>query len=1225
MNYFLFHKDEGRCAALRGQLKLTSLSTLPILIKFLLVLSVFLSLQLFNELKAQTVSLDLKNASFVKATEAISKQTKYDFSYNDRILKKTKPVTLKLTNEPLASALKKLFATQPLSYEIKDGVIIIYDTKSDLVSPSTGFDNPVTGKVTTGDGKALDGATIKVKGSDYSTRTDKNGNFVIPGKYANETLEIRMVGYATLEIGAQRARVVTLNMQASELNEVNVVVKTGYQDIDRRKLTSAVTTIKMDDILTPGINTIDKLLEGRVPGMIFMQNSGQVGAAPKMRIRGTSTILGNREPLWVLDGIVLTDPVNVDPAQINDLDFVNLLGNAISGLNPEDIEQIDVLKDASATALYGAKAGNGVIVITTKKGKIGKPMISYSMTSGFARRPRYSDRGMYMMNSAERMDVSKEMVERKMQYNSITQWAGYEAILQDYYAGRVSYDEFKRQSDYYAGINTDWMGLLTRDAFSQTHTLSLSGGSPDVKYYSSIGYQNENGVIKGENNKRYSAMLNITADYKKFMAQISFTGNYSTRNYAPADLGIMNYAYNTSRTIPAYNPDGSLFYYPRTNTFNLNYNYNILNERDNSNDHSEGIGANIKGVLRYRAFKGFNVEGIFAYGITNTNRELYYTKNSYYIFKLRSDQTARNDMAPIGGELTKNETRNNNYTARLQSNYTTTLGEAGKHVLTFAAGIEAKSSEYKGFNIARRGYFPEMGGYFDYIPSATYTGYYQQWMQDKLALGTFDRTLTNELAWYGTGGYSWDNRYMLNVHIRGEQSNLFGRRSNNSFLPIWAVSGRWNMKNDIVQDVSWVNDLALKGSWGWQGNMLPGQGANMVIQQQPVTNVYYNSQYSTIKNFPNPDLRWERTASSNAELEFSLFGAKLNGSVGFFYKKTKDAFLNKVVSEINGVQTYVINSGTLENKGVELTFRITAIDNAGLNKARRGFVWRFDPQLGQVLNKVLNRVINNRNNVLLDNVTYNNFLDGSIQLAGKPINTFYSYKFKGLSPVDGSPIFYGAEAELADQYRAQYAQMKKEDVYLAVMSESGRREPFIQGGISNYFGYRNFGLSFNVTYSLGNKIRMLKIASGYGTNIAYPQQNLRKEFVYRWRRPGDEAYTNIPGLQADNLVNQPWWSVYPASQYQFAGSVYDMYDNSDVRLVSGDHVKLQSASFRYNVPEAFAKKLGLGTAYLSITGTNLFILSNKMLKGQDPAQSGSAPNINLSVRPTYAGSINVSF
>ncbi|WP_431293063.1 hypothetical protein [Pedobacter sp. P26] len=296
-----------------------------------------------------------------------------------------------------------------------------------------------------------------------------------------------------------------------------------------------------------------------------------------------------------------------------------------------------------------------------------------------------------------------------------------------------------------------------------------------------------------------------------------------------------------------------------------------------------------------------------------------------------------------------------------------------------------------------------------------------------------------------------------------------------------------------------------------------------------------------------------------------------------------------------------------------------------MDKSKRGFVWRFDPQLGQVLNKIINQAINNRNNVLIDNIDYSNYLSGNIQLAGKPINTFYSYKFKGLSPVDGSPIFYGLENESSVAYQQRYLNMDRQDVYLEIMSESGRREPFIQGGLSNYFGYRNFGLSFNLSYSLGNKIRLMKIASGYATTSAYPQQNLRKEFVDRWRRPGDEAYTNIPGLQVSNNVINAWWQNYPASSLQLGGSAYEMYDNSDVRLVSGDYLKLQSASFRYTFSEAVIRKLKLSSASVSLTGTNLFTLSNKMLKGQDPTQSGSTPNINLSVRPTYSASINVSF
>lgn len=1223
MNDFLFRKEHSRRMPgneMDGSIVKTHS---PFSFQWIIILFFVFAIALSNQAHAQTVTLDLKDASIIRATAEISKQTKYDFTYNDLILKKAKPVTIKLVKEPLNSALKKLLSGQALDFEIKDRIIIITEKKvSQANNTFKELTGPVNGTVVNENGKPMEGASIKVKGTSFYTKTDQNGKFVIPGQYANEMLEIRHLGFSPIEISAVRARVVSLKMTSSDLEDI--MVNTGYQQIDSRQLTSAITSKKMEELLTPGVNTIDKLLEGRIPGLVFMQNSGQVGAAPKLRIRGTSTILGNREPLWVLDGIVLQDPVNIDPKSINDLDFVNLLGNAIAGLNPEDIDQIDVLKDASATALYGAKAGNGVIVITTKKGKPGKPTISYSANTTFNRRPRYSDQNMNMMNSEERMDVSKEMVERRMQYNNVTQFSGYEDALQQYYKGTINYNEFKRQSDYYANINTDWLGLITQDSYSQNHTLTLSGGSNRIKFYSSLGYLNENGTIRGEYNKRYSSVVNVTADYDQFLAQVSFTGNYSSRNYSPADLGIMNYAYNTSRTLPAYNPDGSYFYYPVTTPAGQIFNYNILRDKDYSADHTDLLASNLKALIRLKITPKFNLEGTFAYAISNNDRQLYYTKDSYYISKLRADYSLRSDLAPVGGEWTKNEVRNNNYTGRLQANYATTFGLEKRHSLTISGGTEIKSNEYSGFDITRRGYFPEMGGYFDIVPT-TYTGYYNQWMSTKPALGSFNRQLTNEFAWYGTTGYSYRDKYIFNFHIRGEQSNLFGTRSNNKLLPIYAFSGRWNMREDVARNASWVNDLALKASWGWQGNMLPGQSPYMIIRQNASTDPYYNAQFANISNYPNPDLRWERTSSSNIALDFTLFGNKVTGSVGYFYKRTQDAFLNKTVSEINGVQSYVINSGTIENKGVEVALSVTAINNVGMDKSKRGFVWRFDPQLGQVLNKIINQAINNRNNVLIDNIDYSNYLSGNIQLAGKPINTFYSYKFKGLSPVDGSPIFYGLENESSVAYQQRYLNMDRQDVYLEIMSESGRREPFIQGGLSNYFGYRNFGLSFNLSYSLGNKIRLMKIASGYATTSAYPQQNLRKEFVDRWRRPGDEAYTNIPGLQVSNNVINAWWQNYPTSSLQLGGSAYEMYDNSDVRLVSGDYLKLQSASFRYTFSEAVIRKLKLSSASVSLTGTNLFTLSNKMLKGQDPTQSGSTPNINLSVRPTYSASINVSF
>ena len=292
-------------------------------------------------------------------------------------------------------------------------------------------------------------------------------------------------------------------------------------------------------------------------------------------------------------------------------------------------------------------------------------------------------------------------------------------------------------------------------------------------------------------------------------------------------------------------------------------------------------------------------------------------------------------------------------------------------------------------------------------------------------------------------------------------------------------------------------------------------------------------------------------------------------------------------------------------------------------------MWRFDPQIGQVVNNLINKAINNDNNVLRNDVTYEDFLNGDAEVSGKPLETFYSYRFKGLSPEDGSPLFYGLEADRAEELAEKYSKMSNENVILEVMESSGTRVPVLQGGFSNYFGYRQFGLSFNFTYSLGNKIRMLKLCEDFNIR-PYPHKNMRREFVNRWRRPGDEAKTNIPGLVTGDKAGRgsSWWNntSYTCEFADRADSYYSLYDYSDGRVIKGDYLKLQSLSLRYNVDDRLCQKLGLKSAYVSLSGTNLFTWQSKKAKGMDvTSQSGSASVINLSVRPSYSLSLNVTF
>lgn len=285
----------------------------------------------------------------------------------------------------------------------------------------------------------------------------------------------------------------------------------------------------------------------------------------------------------------------------------------------------------------------------------------------------------------------------------------------------------------------------------------------------------------------------------------------------------------------------------------------------------------------------------------------------------------------------------------------------------------------------------------------------------------------------------------------------------------------------------------------------------------------------------------------------------------------------------------------------------------------------------QVFNRLLNQNVNTRN-VLVDpnSVTYGSFLDGSVPIDGASVNTFFSYRFKGLDPDYGFPVFYGAEPENAVELSKLYNTMNKEQLFRTVMIESGKREPVIQGGISNFFSYRNWMLNFTFTYSLGNKIRLMQIASGnYGTFRPSSQQNLRKEFTERWRYPGDEQKTNIPALRGSDqldFANFAWfYAVNPQLTNYFSQDYYQMYDYSDLRVVKGDYLKFQYVAIGYNFSPDLCNRWNLKGATIQLTGSNLFTIADKALIGQDPSQSGTAPNINLSLRPVYAININLSF
>ena len=753
---------------------------------------------------AQTkVSLNLKEATVSEFISALKDQTGTQFLYNASLMRNETRVSVESVEEDLFVLLDRVLPSFNLRYDIVNNIVVLKPARQ---KPAAGKEDEnwvVIGKVVDKQKNPLPGVTIQLKGRTVGTATNGNGDFSMDVPKAVDTLVVSFIGMKTKEVVIKKADnkqyEIVLEEDVKALEEVNVV-STGYQNIDRRRLTSAITTIKMDDINVAGLSSVDKMLEGYVPGMIFMQNSGQAGAAPKLRIRGTSTVLGNQEPLWVVDGIVQTDPVNVDPSELNSLDFVNLLGNAISGLNPDDIEQIDVLKDAAATAIYGTRAANGVIVITTKKGKVGKPHVTYSFSGTVNRRPYYSDREVYLMNSKERVDVSRELFARGMEFTEVSNWVGYEAAYVDYKNGRIGFDEFQRLTDYYETVNTDWFDILCQNSFSNKHTLSLSGGSETIRYYASIGYADEKGVIKKEYNRNYTANLKLNGNFKKMDFQFSLQANNNKRKYTPntslssgGETSITEYAYNMSRAIPAYDEEGNRWFYQRGRTKEQSYPFNMENEMDKTYQTINTYSVTLTGTLTYRLLSCLNLKGTASYTIGSTNDETVFEDGSYYIHTLRQNDIATPDedsnashslnKCPFGGELRLSDTRRNNYTLRLQANYNQLF--ADKHLLNIALGGEVSSNEYHGYQNTTCGYYPERGKSFGTILIGDlfrkYNGY-GQWVA--LNKPRITDTKTNLASAYLAVTYTYDDRYTFNFNTRMDGSNQFGSRANEKLLPI---------------------------------------------------------------------------------------------------------------------------------------------------------------------------------------------------------------------------------------------------------------------------------------------------------------------------------------------------------------------------------------------------------------------------------------------------------
>ncbi|MBO6124250.1 MAG: SusC/RagA family TonB-linked outer membrane protein [Bacteroidaceae bacterium] len=1081
-----------------------------------------------------------------------------------------------------------------------------------LMSWVVAYGQEVIGTVVDEAGEPLIGAHIRDKGNTINAVTDTDGNFRVKVPTEGATLMLTYVGMKPIVQKVKAGQKVKWVMQ-DDVKLMKDVVITGYQQLDRRNLTSSVTSVDMKDIEIPGISSVDKMLEGRIPDLVLTNNSSEINATPRLRVRGTSTLIGNREPLWVLDGIILTDPVDLSPDVLNDPDYVNRIGNAIAGINPQDIQRIDVLKDAAATALYGTRAANGVIVVTTKSGREGKPTVNYSGQLTLRKRPYYSDGKINLMNSAERIQFSQFLAEEHYAYPSNMSKVGYEEALRQLYAGEITRQEFNTAIEKMKTENTDWFSLLCRNSFSQDHSVSVSGGSDKVRYYTSLGVTQQDDVVRGARNNRYTAMAKINYDISsKLKAELNINGNISSRDYAASDLNVIDYAYNTNRIIPARNADGSYFTYLKYNTGNDlygNYPYSILKELDNSSTEQSSNTVITTLNLRYKPIEDLFFNAIFSANVSNSKIDEWHGEDSYYIYALRGtvDETPKsNSYCPYGGELSRQHTSQKGWTARLQGNYNKYLDAGRKHNINVALGFEASSNKTDGDRYRQRCYFKDRGMSFATNVPTSYTNYWA-WMQGNVPVITSAKT--NMVSAYTTLTYGYKNLFSVNMNGRYDGSNKFGSRSNEKLLPIWSVSGNANLADIFDIKADWLDMLTLKASYGEQGNMLDDQASELIIRKGSYDG-FYNEFTSTVSNFANPDLKWEKTHSTNVGLETAFLHNRIQLGLEYYHKRTTDAFMNKTISEVNGFTSYVVNSGVITNQGFNITLTATPIKT-------KDFYWILSGNMSKIYNKVTTRPG-------AESYELNDFLTGKAVVEGMPVGTFYSYRFMGLSPVDGGPLI-----DIWDERQAELKTADKYTFYTSVLTPSGSREPSITGSFNTTFTYKQWRLGATFLYSAGAKTRLFRMFDGFSSGRVFRSEvNANRDLLNRWMKPGDEERTNIPAIICGgsphlDVYTKPWTENTNYYGPKLHSNAWTMYDYSDVRVVSANYLKFSNLNLTYEFSKKQLERMRMQRLAITLSAYNIYTFCNKELRGQTPTQGGFT-EVQLSDTPSFTLGVNVN-
>lgn len=1007
---------------------------------------------------AQKISLSEKNASLNKVFDQIRTQTGYDFFFTTSILQQAKPVTIKVKNEEMEVVLKKIFEDQDLEYAInKKSVTISRKTPSFLDKVVDAFTPPidVRGTVLDEKGQPLAGVTVRVKGTNKATSTDNAGKFYLAGVDDDAVIEFRMVGYKVLEVKANgKFDGIRMEVLSKELEEVVV----AYGKTTLQALTGSVTVVKGEQIESLPNRSFDKSLQGLVPGLVITNGTGQPGGGvSNMVLRGISTGtegLGGstvRNPLIVIDGI----PVSQDHFQKDYSGSPTPVTNPMAQINPYDIETISVLKDAAAVALYGSKASNGVILVTTKRGAQGKNSFSFNHQTDLSFN---SDRGDRMVNQEEYLELLYET------FRNTNPVLYKDQDIRKMLFERFPYKVSGTDTSFYQA--PDWKKeLFERAATTFSNNISMSSGMEKSLLYGNIEYTKQKGIVKETGFERTSIRLNLdnkTASWFKF--SISPYLSYSRQKFANPTEAYYDFGLGSivSPLNPVRRDDGS---------YVLTYLWG-------------GLVPAAEKLLNPVAAAEYNINKNDQYrGLLTASGEISFLKHFTFTSTLGADfmltayktkQDPRFDITNYeNSNITDKDIRRTGIISNNILRYQTNIGT--HHGLELLIGQEAQIKAEKVMNLAVKGKKSTLP-YYDDISSPGYTlDTYQSYL--------FRNTL---LSQFTSLNYNYQSKYYLSGSFRRDGSSLFG--DNNKFGNYWSGGAGWVISSEKFMSGTkeWLSFLKLRSSLGISGN---SSAITNRIKYDMLTQIQFFTENAFLPGAQpgNASIQWEQTYNWDFGLQLGLFEDKVNITADIYNKKTNNLIYRTNLPSITGYAQVMDNVGDISNRGVELSIQASPIN-------KNGFKWNVNA------NWSMNKNLLVRSNTPLVPFIISPYLANE---EGREFNSIYLPIWAGVNPSNGNAQYLDANGNPTEIYR----DAKKEFV--------GKVQPTGFGSVTNILDWKSWQLNFQFYYQYGN---MIYNTSQFYVNSdgAYVYANQTKAALDRWQKPGDQAKNPIRKLTTSN-------------------------------------------------------------------------------------------------------------